>query len=374
MAVVQATGGGDYPLSDPYYLHGSEQPGQSLVAEKLTTSNYTDWSRAMTNALGAKNKLGFINGSIEEPEAADGKFWPWTRCNIMVLSWIQQSVEANIRRTIMGMKTAVDAWQSLKGRYGQGDVIRIAELQEELSNLKQGNQSVTEYHGTIITLRDELKNYQPILACDCTATSHFDCRAMKLVNTYEETNSVIHFLRGLNENFAGPRTQVLFGDELPPLEKVVQRMVQHERQLYGTRARAGTNETMAMSVNTLGSQNHQQAIVNYAGQQNHGGGFRPSYAGNKPKMYCTRCKMTNHSIDTCFFIHGWPPGMQPRPMPTGMRPRGNFNPRFRPQSNVITQSSETQQHDAPFTQAQISQLMSMMQMQGYDQEGDGWFC
>ncbi|CAN1282148.1 Serine/threonine-protein phosphatase 7 long form homolog [Linum perenne] len=147
MTEKQVDGGGDYPLSDPYYLHGSEQPGQPLVAEKLTISNYTDWSRSMNNALGAKNKLGFINGTIKEPEAADSRFWPWTRCNIMVLSWIQQSVESEIRKTIMSFKKAADAWNSLKGRYGQGDVVRIAELQEELSNLKQGNQSITKYHG-----------------------------------------------------------------------------------------------------------------------------------------------------------------------------------------------------------------------------------
>ena len=103
---------GDYPLSDPYYLHGSEQPGQSLVSEKLSSSNYTDWSRSMKNALSAKNKLGFITGDIEEPEATNGMFWPWTRCNIMVLSWIQQSVEAGIRKTILGFKTAVEAWES----------------------------------------------------------------------------------------------------------------------------------------------------------------------------------------------------------------------------------------------------------------------
>ncbi|CAN1756836.1 Retrovirus-related Pol polyprotein from transposon RE1 [Linum perenne] len=390
MTEKQVDGGGDYPLSDPYYLHGSEQPGQPLVAEKLTISNYTDWSRSMNNALGAKNKLGFINGTIKEPEAADSRFWPWTRCNIMVLSWIQQSVESEIRKTIMSFKKAADAWNSLKGRYGQGDVVRIAELQEELSNLKQGNQSITKYHGNIITLRDELRNYQPFVECDCTATSHLDCNAMKVVHKYEETNDVIHFLRGLNENFAGPRSQVLFGDELPDLEKVVQRMVQHERQLYGTQGKQPMGETMAMAVQQP-VDTQDAHMVSYAGGFNRP--FRPNM-NNKPRQYCTFCKMTNHTVETCYFKNGWPPNMEPRnPNSTAgtFRPRApTMNNRFRPQANAA-QAAEGQ--GVHMTQAQFNQLM--MQLKKPDEtnshtgahsaaafthepgqtfEDDYWFC
>ncbi|CAI0551212.1 unnamed protein product, partial [Linum tenue] len=38
-----------------------------LVGEKLTTANYNNWSQAMLNALGAKNKLGFVNDTITRP-------------------------------------------------------------------------------------------------------------------------------------------------------------------------------------------------------------------------------------------------------------------------------------------------------------------
>ncbi|CAL1407134.1 unnamed protein product [Linum trigynum] len=55
------------PMANPYYLHGSEQPRLILVGEKLTTTNYNDWSHAMLNALGSKNKLGFVIGSIPHP-------------------------------------------------------------------------------------------------------------------------------------------------------------------------------------------------------------------------------------------------------------------------------------------------------------------
>ena len=307
----------------------------------------------MKNALSAKNKLGFITGDIEEPEATNGMFWPWTRCNIMVLSWIQQSVEAGIRKTILGFKTAVEAWESLKNRYGQGDVIRIAEIQEELSNLKQGNQSITEYHGCIITLRDELRNYQPLMRCDCTPASHLDCRAVKLMEEYEETNAVIHFLRGLNENFAGPRTQVLFGDKLPSLERVVQRMVQHERQLFGTQGKASP-DGIAMAIQKQG----QNSMVNFAAHQHNS---NQSYgSGGKPKLYCTFCKMTNHTEDRCYFKNGFPPGMEPRMHPGSSNfKQRNPNAKFRPRANAAYSSEG---NGVQMSQDQFNQLMAMMEV------------
>ncbi|CAL1362956.1 unnamed protein product [Linum trigynum] len=275
------------PMSDPFYLHGSEQPGTQLVAEKLTPTNYIDWSKAFHNALGAKNKLGFVDGSIPDPGPGHATSWAWTRNNIMVLSWIQQAVDPGIRKTIMSSKTALEAWRSLRDRYGQGDMVRIAELIESICTLKQGNLSVTEYYGNLIALRDELDNYQPLEPCACSTTSHNTCRAMLLVLGYRDTNYVIQFLRGLNDNFSTVRSQVLFGDALPPIDRVFQRMLQHERQLSGSSSgKTLTTEGMAFAA--------------------HG---NPNYLGKNPRPYCTFCKFTGHTEDTCYHKHGWPPGM-----------------------------------------------------------------
>ncbi|CAL1353266.1 unnamed protein product [Linum trigynum] len=222
------------PMSDPFFLHGSDQPGLLLVGEKLTTTNYNDWSKAMLNALAAKNKLGFIHGTLVAPAPTDVSFSSWKRNNVMVLSWIQQAVDPLIKKTIMSCKLAYEAWQSLKSRYGQGDMIRVAELIGAIATIKQGNQSVTEYYGNLIAFQDELDNYQPIDPCRCTDTSHTTCVSMNAVFGYKDVNSVIQFLRGWNDNFATVRSQVLFGDTLPSIDRVFQRALQHERQLFGT--------------------------------------------------------------------------------------------------------------------------------------------
>ncbi|CAL1353859.1 unnamed protein product [Linum trigynum] len=87
----------------------------------------------MYTTLASRNKLGFINGLIPEPAPTDLLHGAWTRNTIMILSWIQQAVDSDIRKNILSSKTIADAWKSLQSRYGSGDLIRVAELEEALS-------------------------------------------------------------------------------------------------------------------------------------------------------------------------------------------------------------------------------------------------
>jgi hypothetical protein len=54
-----------------FYVHPSEGPNTVVVTPLLTGSNYPAWSRSMQRALGAKNKLAFIDGSIPVPDDDD---------------------------------------------------------------------------------------------------------------------------------------------------------------------------------------------------------------------------------------------------------------------------------------------------------------
>ena len=51
-------------MSNPLYLHHVENPGAMLMSEVLTSENYHAWARSMKKALIAKNKFGFVDGSI----------------------------------------------------------------------------------------------------------------------------------------------------------------------------------------------------------------------------------------------------------------------------------------------------------------------
>ncbi|MCI31816.1 retrovirus-related Pol polyprotein from transposon TNT 1-94, partial [Trifolium medium] len=79
--------------SSPYHVHSSDGPSTVKVTPLLNGANYHSWSRSMRRALGAKCKYEFIDGSITVPhDPFDPSFRAWTRCNMLVLSWIVNSV------------------------------------------------------------------------------------------------------------------------------------------------------------------------------------------------------------------------------------------------------------------------------------------
>lgn len=57
----------EYKSEDPLHLQNSDHLGMILVTALLTGTNYNSWSRSIRIALGAKSKLGFIDGSCPKP-------------------------------------------------------------------------------------------------------------------------------------------------------------------------------------------------------------------------------------------------------------------------------------------------------------------
>nr|GMC66871.1 Integrase, catalytic core [Ipomoea batatas] len=55
------------PMS-PYYLHASDAPGQVYVAELLRDGNSGEWVNDMRDALFAKNKMSFVDGTLIMPK------------------------------------------------------------------------------------------------------------------------------------------------------------------------------------------------------------------------------------------------------------------------------------------------------------------
>ncbi|XP_024444651.1 uncharacterized protein LOC112324715 [Populus trichocarpa] len=78
---------------NPFRIENGDNPAAALVSELLTADNYVSWSRAISRALRAKNKLAFVNGTLSKPtDISDPLFEAWERCNDLVVSWLQNSV------------------------------------------------------------------------------------------------------------------------------------------------------------------------------------------------------------------------------------------------------------------------------------------
>jgi hypothetical protein len=56
---------------------------------------------------------------------------------MLVHSWILNSVSESIAQSLVFMENSVDVWRDLKERFSQSDLVRIAELQQEIYALKQ---------------------------------------------------------------------------------------------------------------------------------------------------------------------------------------------------------------------------------------------
>nr|GLL19625.1 uncharacterized protein LOC109181269 [Ipomoea trifida] len=143
--------------SNPYFLHLNENPALELVSFPLVGSNYHPWARAMSMSLSCKNKLVFVNGTITKPSTDDmEKYLAWERCNNMVVSWIVRTLSPSIGSTVLWIDTTYGVWDDLKRRFSKQDLFRIAEINYEIYQTKQGDSSLNEYFSKQKLLWDEL--------------------------------------------------------------------------------------------------------------------------------------------------------------------------------------------------------------------------
>ena len=268
--------------TNPLYLHNSDHPGMVLVSQVLKGENYSSWSRAFQIALLVKNKLSFIDGTFPKPDAEEDpqQYQQWIRRNNMVISWILNSVSKEITPTIMGYSTALEIWNDLKDRFKQQNGARFFQIKKDLLNLQQGNQSVSQYFTRMKALWDEMSKYRPTAECVCGG--------LRPLLEHLQSEQVMLFLMGLNEQFAQARGQILLMDPIPPINKVFSMIIQEERQKsIGTTSTNPTDAQLAFATKAI---------------------THKSKAQKKDRPICSHCGITGHTVDKCFKIHGYPLG------------------------------------------------------------------
>ncbi|KAA8550762.1 hypothetical protein F0562_002446 [Nyssa sinensis] len=257
-------------LPSPYLLHRSDSPSLTLVNGLLTGDNYPQWQRAMTRALNAKNKLGFVDGILQRPDPTKPEYTQWNQTKDMVLTWILNSINPSLATSLEYHTDSRDVWVDLSSRFSHGNNVRIYQLKRTLSSLQQTTNSVHDYYNRMKQIWDEFGHLQQSID-------------LKALQQQADDEKVFQFLLGLNDSFASLRTQILAMDPLPPIGKVFSILFQKEQQrLLNIRP----SETIALAV-------------------------RP---GGRPKssFKCTACSKEGHTRDCCWTIVGYPPGRNPR--------------------------------------------------------------
>ncbi|XP_068650637.1 uncharacterized protein [Aristolochia californica] len=241
--------------SNPYYIHHSDSLGQVLVLQLLTGDNYISWSRAMLIALSVKNKVGFVDSSIPEPQSADPILLnSWTQNNNMVLSWILNLVSKEISASVIFAASAREMWLDFRDRFQQRNDPRIFQLKRELINLRQDKDSVNTYFTKLKTIWEELSNYRP--NCSCGTCS---CGDVKNLTDFHHMEYIMSFLMGLDDSFSQVRGQLLLMDLMPPINRVFSLVVQEEQQRKTTQASGShtPTDTMAFTIKSGNTKIHK---------------------------------------------------------------------------------------------------------------------
>ncbi|XP_061356497.1 uncharacterized protein LOC133300927 [Gastrolobium bilobum] len=252
--------------SHPFFLHPNESPSTILVPQLLNGNNYHMWSRAMTVVLISKNKIGFIDGSMDPPLEDDPSYFAWQRCNNM-----------------------------------------ISDLPEEIYRLKQGDKDVTEYFTELKTLFDALDNLKPLPICSCSTKC--SCGGYLKMKDYRDRDYIIRFLKGLNEQYSQVRSQIILLKPFLDVSQAFSMVTQQERQFQGE-IRADNNQSFAgFSDNASFRRNHGARGFRRRGRvplNNYGGGR------TQLTKICTHCGGFNHTVETCFHLYGFPQAYKSR--------------------------------------------------------------
>ena len=137
------------------------------VNDVLTDKNYGDWEQEMMNFMFAKNKTGFVDGSIKKPETKSDKYLPWMRCDAMIKGWLTTAMEKEIRNSVKYAKTAAEIWKDLKERFGKESAPKAYELKQSLATTRQDGMTVSAYYTRLRVLWDEMESILPTPRCTC---------------------------------------------------------------------------------------------------------------------------------------------------------------------------------------------------------------
>lgn len=201
------------PVS-PYYLHPSDNPGMKLVSMKFDGNGYTDWKQSLLISLSAKNKVGFVDGTITKPTVTDATLKAWERCNSMMISWLLGVLDQNIARSVLYFKSAREIWLNLEERYGQASGTTLFALQQSLFEIRQGSDNISGYYTKIKMLWDQLDSVDPLPTCSC---ANCTCQITQKLVKSQDDRRLVEFLMKLNEGFEMIRGNILVMSPLPSI-------------------------------------------------------------------------------------------------------------------------------------------------------------
>lgn len=285
---------GDSSMEKMYELFSrlfEQQQSKSAVSEtvkyalepnlvKLSgPSNYVSWARHARLILSSHGYEGMLDCDEEKQINSD----VYTKQNNdRVLVWLLGSMEPTVRQQVEIMSTVSEVWEALEKQFaGKSNKMHANRIMEELTHLKQGTKSITEYAGEVKRLYRDLHYYHPF--------HPVDKQDLPIHHKWFESIVAKLFLDGLNREFNLRRQLIFSQPEWPSLDDIISSILEEETRLAQPKEddlKYGDDRAAL----TMQYRRSARSLVR-----------------DKSKSFCDHCKMSGHTKDVCFVLHGYPP-------------------------------------------------------------------
>ncbi|XP_075091479.1 uncharacterized protein LOC142171690 [Nicotiana tabacum] len=251
----------------------------------------------MIVSLSARNKIGFIDGTIIKPSENSPQFRQWDRCNNMVISWLTNSLTPDIAESVQYSDTAQSIWTQLNKRYGTVNGTKVFEIKQELASTSQGSLDIASYFNKLNKLWDELGFMCASRGSSCT------CAPKSELQREDDENKLHQFLIGLNETYVGVRSNMLMMQPPPSLDTTYNILLQDERQRQVSSPSYFRTDSASFNAYLTNKFPRTPAPPKQFTQ-------RVKFKYNKSNIVCRYCKKPGNLVDKCYKLYGFPPGFK----------------------------------------------------------------
>lgn len=143
----------------------------------------------------------------------------------MVIAWLLNFVSMDILSSISFLPTAHQIWEDLKNRFTQGHLPQIYQIKKDIFSCVQGPMSINSYFTKFRGMWDELTNLSQLPRCVCNCS----CGAVQFCEENENTQKLLQFLMGLNDNFSHIRSTILAKSPAPDITTAVSILINEEK-------------------------------------------------------------------------------------------------------------------------------------------------
>ncbi|KAG7559384.1 Ribonuclease H-like superfamily [Arabidopsis thaliana x Arabidopsis arenosa] len=260
----------------------------------LKGGNYLLWARTMKTILCGRGFWPHIIKSEAPRETTTNDEGleivlvdedKWFQEDQMVLSVLQNSLEASILEGYSYCETPKDLWETLQNVFGnQSNLSRVFEIKKAINELTQGDMEFTQHFGKFRSLWAELEMLRP------------NTLDPAVINERREQDKVFGLLFTLSPAYNDLIKHLLRADKLQNLEEVCSQ-IQKEQGSLGLFGSKG--ELVSGNSSELASAN------------------RGNFNANRGKApWCDHCKRSGHAKEKCWILH-------PHLKPARREPRAN---------------------------------------------------